>query len=136
MRRPIRSTYECRPFVNGQIVHEYDVAGAQGRNQYLCDIHFKGGAIHRSFQQPRSLYTLRAEGGNQCIVGSGVARRSFDDALSRVSSSKVPGEPQIRPAFIDEFQVSELSAPFIGDPLSKQVTQAANTWCVPQTIMQ
>jgi hypothetical protein len=56
--------------------------------------------------------------------------------LSRPGSTKVTGKPKIGAAFIDEFQVPELGAPFLGDPLSKQATEATNARRVPQIIMQ
>lgn len=79
---------------------------------------------------------MRAEGGNQRRVGPGIARCPFHDALSRLSPSKMTGEPEIGAAFIDEFQVSEVGAPFLDNSLSKPAAEATHARRVPQTIMQ
>ena len=122
--------------VKRQVIHQNNIAWAQGRKQNLLDVHFKSRAIHCTFQDPRSLNVLSTHGGEQRIVETRIAGRPFHDALPRSSTSELAGEPQIHPAFIDEFQVSELGAPFLGNPLPKLAAKATDARGVFLAIME
>lgn len=79
---------------------------------------------------------MRAQGGDQGIVSTRIAGGPFDDALSRLSPAEPAGEAKIGAALIDEFQVGQRRAPFLGEALPKPVPEATDTRGVPQTIMQ
>jgi len=47
--------------VGGQVVHDYDVSGAKGRNQYLLDVGLEGGAGHWPVQNHRRRHATEAQ---------------------------------------------------------------------------
>jgi len=87
-----------------QVIDDHNIAAPQGREQLRVNIGFKRNAIYGSFQNPRRLYPVPTQRGDESVMGPRIARRGFDHPLASRRPSEQARQPQMRPTFIDKFQ--------------------------------
>ena len=118
VRRIGRQEFQARPvgfdeltrvcaLVRREVIEQDNIAAPQSRAEDPFDVQFERYAVHGTFQKPRGLHAVPAQGSDQGVVGSGIPRYGFHYAPPRSSTSKPTGQTQIHAAFIDKFQVLE-----------------------------
>jgi hypothetical protein len=120
-----------RSLVRRQVIDHDNIPAPQGRGEYSLDVGLEGHAIHGPFQEPGGLHPVPAQGGDQGVAGSGIARYGFHHSPPGRTPPKQPGQAQIHPAFIDEFQVLDPRTEFLGDPICKCASQVLDPQRVP-----
>lgn len=109
--------------VRREVIEQDNIAASQGRDEYLFGVELERHAIHGTFQEPRRLQAVPAQGGDQRVVRSGIARYSFHDTPPRRSTPKPTGQAQNHSAFIDKFQVLEQETEFLRPSFRKVAPQ-------------
>lgn len=119
-----------------QIINDHDIAFAQRWGKHVFDIGLKGVTRHPAFQHRGGTYFPQAQRGDQGVMLARIAGRRFPDAFARRRSSIQPRQPQMRPAFIDEFQMGGDGAQGCLNVLLKGVPQFSYARGVALTVVQ
>jgi hypothetical protein len=106
-----------------EIINQYDIPFSQRGGEDSSHIRFKGFLRHRAFQDPGRTDSAETERGDQGVVLSGIAGRRFGDPLAGGRTPKQPRQTQVRPAFIDEFQMGGDVAQRLQDAALKGLPQ-------------
>ena len=103
--------------VRGEIVHDHDIAGRQGRREHLLDIDLEALAVDRLVQQPRCRNPIPAQGGQERhrvpMAEGGFARQAC--ALGRPASQR--RHIGLGPGLVDEDQPRGLDLGLMFQPL-------------------
>jgi hypothetical protein len=92
-------------FVTGEIVHDDNVALAQGWDEKLFDIGQEARAVHRPVKHTGRGDLIVAQGGNESCRHPMAMRQSRYEALTTRRLSVEPHHISLRPSFINEDKI-------------------------------
>ena len=119
-----------------EIVNQYDIPFPQRGGEDTSNIRFKGFLRHSSFQDPGRTDFTETQRSDQGVVLSGIAGRRFGDPLAGGRTPKQPRQTQVRPTFIDEFQMGGDVAQRLQDVASKSLSQLLHPRGVALAVVQ
>ena len=110
-QRPGRGT-----FMAGQIVHDDDVAGVEGRNKDLLDISFEPGAVDRSVQNHGRHHAAQTQPCDKRRRFAMPVREPHAQPLAFCTSSVGARHVRRRPGFINEDQPLRIEIELVFEP--------------------
>src|SRR4029077_5844387 len=106
-----------RPLVAAEIVHDDDVAEAQGGEQHLLDIGEKADAVDRPVDDAGRLDAVAAQGGEESQRAPAPLWHLGDQTLAALTAAALAGHIGLGPGLVDEDQASRIKVPLVLLPL-------------------
>ena len=124
---PLDGQAHSLSLVGGEIVHDDDVAGRQGRGQNLLDIGLEGSRVDGPVDDTGSSEIIAAESGEEGTGLQVTVRHGTDRALSAQRPAISPRHIGLDPGLIDEDQMSGVQRWLI---LAPGGPRRGNVWAI------
>jgi hypothetical protein len=102
---PLDRFFDASDFVTGKIIHDDDIAMAQGRGEKVLDIGQETRSVHRTVKYTGCGDLIVAQGGNECWRHPMAMRHGRDEPLPTQSPPIEPRHVGLRPSFINEDKI-------------------------------
>lgn len=102
---PLDRFFDASDFVTGEIVHDDDIAPAQGRSEKVFDIGQETRSVHRPIEHAGRGDLIVTQGGNECCCHPMAVRHRCDEALTARRASIKPRQIGLCSRFINEDKI-------------------------------
>ena len=102
---PLDRVFNASDFVTGEIVHDHDVASAQGWSEKVFDIGQETRSIHRPIEHAGRGDLIVTQGGNECRCHPMAVRHRSDEALTTGRASIEPHEIGLCSSLVNEDKI-------------------------------
>ena len=107
---PLNRFFDASDFLTGEIVHDHDVAVAQGCGEKVLDIGQETRAVHRTIKDTRRGDLIVTQGGDECRRHPMAVRRRRDEALPTRRPSIEPQHIGLCSRFINEDKIFRIQS--------------------------
>jgi len=116
--RSLDCFFDASDFVTGEIVHDHDIASAQGWSEKVFDIGQETRSIHRPIEHAGRGDLIVTQGGNECRCHPMAVRHGRDEPLPTRSTPIEPYQVGFCSSFINEdkifrIQIGLARTPFV-----------------------
>ena len=107
---PLNRFFDASDFLTGEIVHDHDVAVAQGCGEKVLDIGQETRSVHRTIKDTGRGDLIMAQGGDECRRHPMAMRRRRDEALPTRRPSIEPQHIGLCSRFINEDKIFRIQS--------------------------
>ena len=102
---PLDRFFNASDFVTGEVIHDHDIALAQGRGEEMLDIGQEACSIYRPIKDTGRGDLILTKRGNECRCHPVAMWGGSDEALAARSTPKEPHQIRFCSSFIDEDKI-------------------------------